>query len=58
MRTPIRCTRRFLVPLAITVALLAGCAVQPEPVVTATVGAPNTVTYPEGRYQLYPSLPI
>ena len=34
-------------------ALVAGCTVQPEPVVTATVGAPNTVSYPEGRYQLY-----
>ena len=53
MRTPNRCARRFLVPLVITVAVLAGCTVQPEPVVTATVGAPNTVSYPEGRYQLY-----
>jgi hypothetical protein len=53
MRTTSRYTGRLLVPLAVTAALLAACTVQPEPVVTATVGAPNTVTYPEGRYQLY-----
>ncbi|MBI2526244.1 MAG: hypothetical protein HYV93_09705 [Candidatus Rokubacteria bacterium] len=53
MRSRIRNVPYLLIPLAITGALLAGCAVQSEPVATATVGAPNTVTYPEGRYQLY-----
>lgn len=53
MRTPIPRTHRFLVSLAMVGGLLAGCAIQPEPAVTATVGPTNAVTYPEGRYQLY-----
>ncbi len=53
MSARIRTVWHLLVPLTITAALLGGCLAQPEPAVTATVGTPNTVTYPEGRYQLY-----
>lgn len=53
MGNRIRSVSHFLIQLTVSLALLAGCVAQPEPAVTATVAAPTTVAYPEGRYQMY-----
>lgn len=53
MRDALRHTIRLLVAISLTAVALASCTFQEPGTNTVATTTPTSVTYPEGRYQLY-----